>query len=66
MQLAGGGIKLYNVLVKIHIWTRLFGRPRCSWGKYYNNNNNNNNNKVGCSNEIMTKWQRNSNPIQVR
>jgi hypothetical protein len=30
-----GEIKLYNVLVKTHIWTRLFGRPRCRWGKYY-------------------------------
>lgn len=28
-------IKLYNVLVKTHIWTRLFGRPSCRWGKYY-------------------------------
>jgi hypothetical protein len=48
-----GEIKLYNVLVKTHIWTRLFGRPRRRWGKYYKNNNK----KVGCSSEIMTKWQ---------
>jgi hypothetical protein len=48
-----GEIKLYNISVKTQIWTRVFGRPRCRWGKHYKNNNK----KVGCSSEIMTKWQ---------
>jgi len=48
-----GEIKLYNILVKTQIWTRVFGRSRRRWGKYYKNNNK----KVGCSSEIMTKWQ---------
>jgi len=30
-----GEIKLYNVLVKTHIWTSLFGRPRRRKRKYY-------------------------------
>jgi hypothetical protein len=48
-----GEIKLYNVLVKTHIWTRLFGRPRPRKRKYYKNDNK----KGGCSSEIMTKWK---------
>ena len=36
-----GEKKLCNVLVKTHISTRIFGRPRCRWGKYYKNNNKN-------------------------